>query len=366
MVDDPLLKTFSIGNLTIKNRIFSTGHALSNAIHGQPTETTFLYQQEKAKGGIGLSFIGGSGTVALDTAPVFDQLIIDKNIIPFFEKLAEVYHSHGAAIMTQITHLGRRTNSNAGEWLPMVAPSALRETLHRGFPREMDLEDINRIVGSFASAALYCKEGGLDGLEVITSGHLIDQFWSPLTNQRTDNFGGSLENRMRFGRMVFEAMRSQVGENFLLGVRMTMTEHDFEKSGLSEEDNLKIASKLKTDGVIDFLNLVSGRLDTLPRLSSYMPGLAAPLSPFLEQAGRFKKEINLPVFHATRINDLATARYALKEGLIDMVGMTRGHIADPYIVKKIETGKEDRIRTCVGATYCSNYGYCVQNPATAR
>ena len=366
MVNDPLLQKFSIGNLTIKNRVFSTGHALSHAIDGQPTDTTFLYQKEKAKGGIGLSFIGGSGTVALDTAPVFDQLIIDKNIIPFFKKLTEVYHSHGSAIMTQITHLGRRTNSNAGEWLPMVAPSALRETLHRGFPREMDLEDINRIVESFAKAALYCKEGGLDGLEIITSGHLIDQFWSPLTNQRTDDFGGSLENRMRFGRMVFEAMRSEVGENFLLGVRMTMTEHDFEKTGLSEEDNLKIASKLKTDGVIDFLNLVSGRLDTLPRLSSYMPGLAAPLSPFLEQAGRFKKEINLPVFHATRINDLATARYALKEGLIDMVGMTRGHIADPYIVKKIETGEEDRIRTCVGATYCSNYGYCVQNPATAR
>ena len=178
MVDDPLLKAFSIGDLTIKNRIFSTGHALSHAIDGQPTETTFLYQQEKAMGGIGLSFIGGSGTVGLDTAPVFDQLIIDKNIIPFFEKLGEVYHSHGSAIMTQITHLGRRTNSNAGEWLPMVAPSALRETLHRGFPREMDLEDINRIVASFASAALYCKEGGLDGLEVITSGHLIDQFWS--------------------------------------------------------------------------------------------------------------------------------------------------------------------------------------------
>ena len=366
MVDDPLLKTFSIGNLTIKNRIFSTGHALSHAIDGKPTETTFLYQQEKAKGGIGLSFIGGSGTVALDTAPVFDQLIIDKNIIPFFNRLSEVYRSHGSAIMTQITHLGRRTNSNAGEWLPMVAPSALRETLHRGFPREMDLEDINRIVASFAKAALYCKEGGLDGLEVITSGHLIDQFWSPLTNKRTDDFGGSLENRMRFGRMVFEAMRTKVGENFLLGVRMTMTEHDFEKTGLSEEDNLEIAIKLKEDGVIDFLNLVSGRLDTLPRLSSYMPGLAAPLSPFLAQAGRFKKEINLPVFHATRINDLATARYSLKEGLIDMVGMTRGHIADPYIVKKIEAGEEDRIRTCVGATYCSNYGFCIQNPATAR
>lgn len=363
---DPLLTEFNLGPVRLKNRIFSSGHALSHAQGGAATDTTFRYQLEKAKGGIGLSFVGGSGTVSADTAPVFDQLIISHDIIPFFAELSDAYHRHGAALMTQITHLGRRTNANAGDWLPIVAPSANREILHRGFPRAMDEADILRIVDDFATAARICKEGGLDGLEIIASGHLMDQFWSPVTNQRDDSYGGSLDNRMRFSRMVFEAMRTAAGPDFALGVRMTMTEQDHDKSGLSEEDNIEIAAKLRDDGTIDFLNLVSGRIDSLPRLTNYMPGMAAPLSPFLAQAGRFRREVGLPVLHATRINDLATARHAIREDIIDLVGMTRGHIADPYIVAKLEAGEEDRIRSCVGATYCSNFRYCIQNPATAR
>jgi len=363
---DPLLDGFRLGPVTLKNRIFSSGHALSHAQGGAPTDTTLRYQMEKAKGGIGLSFVGGSGTVSADTAPVFDQLVISRDIIPFFAELSDFYHRHGAALMTQITHLGRRTNATAGDWLPIIAPSANREVLHRGFPREMDEADILRIVADFASAATICKEGGLDGLEIIASGHLMDQFWSPVTNQRSDGYGGTLDNRMRFSRMVFAAMREAVGPDFALGVRMTMTEHDHDTSGLSEEDNIEIATRLRDDGSIDFLNLVAGRIDSLPRLTSYMPGMAAPLSPFLEQAGRFRQQVGLPVLHATRINDLATARYAIREKIVDLVGMTRGHIADPYIVAKLERGEEDRIRTCVGATYCSNFRYCIQNPATAR
>ena len=367
MTNDPLLQPFKLGSKTVKNRIFSTGHAVSHAVQGKPTETTLLYQQEKAKGGIGLSFVGGSGTISVDTAPVFDQLIIDDTIVPFFQNLSEIYHKHGAILMTQITHLGRRTNSNTGEWLPIVAPSAVRETLHRGIPRAMDDDDIHRIVKSFADAALRCKNGGLDGLEIMASSHLLEQFWSPVTNQRTDSFGGSLDNRMLCSRMVYNAMREAVGSEFLLGIRMSMTEQDNDNTGLSEDDNLLIALRLKEDGVIDFLNLVSGGIDTLPRLSANsMPGMASTLSPFLEQAGRFKKEVDLPILHATRINDLATARYAIKEKLVDLVGMTRAHIADPYIVEKILKNEEDRIRTCVGATYCSNHRLCIQNPATAR
>ena len=363
---DPLLTPFKLGNRTAKNRIFSSGHALSHAVHGRATETTLRYQMEKAKGGIGLSFVGGSGTVSIDTAPVFDQLIIDDEIIPFFSELSDFYHQHDALLMTQITHLGRRTNANAGEWVPIVAPSATREILHRGFPRAMDEEDIDRIVRDFAAAAVRCKTGGLDGLEVIASGHLIDQFWSPTTNHRTDKYGGTLENRMRFGRMVFEAMREAVGDDFLLGVRMTMNEHDHDTSGLSFEDNIRIAQRLQDDGILDFLNLVSGRIDSMPRLTNYMPGMAAPLAPFLQQVATFRKEVKLPIFHATRINDIATARYAITENVVDMIGMTRGHIADPYIVDKLIRGEEDRIRSCVGATYCSNFKHCIQNPATAR
>jgi 2,4-dienoyl-CoA reductase-like NADH-dependent reductase (Old Yellow Enzyme family) len=363
---DPLLTPFKLGKRTVKNRIFSSGHALSHAVHGRATETTLRYQMEKAKGGIGLSFVGGSGTVSIDTAPVFDQLIIDDDIIPFFSELSDFYHQHDALLMTQITHLGRRTNANAGEWVPIVAPSATREILHGGFPRAMDEEDIHRIVKDFAAAAIRCKTGDLDGLEVIASGHLIDQFWSPATNHRQDKYGGTLENRMRFGRMVFEAMREAVGDGFLLGVRMTMTEHDHDTSGLSFEDNIEIAQRLQDDGMLDFLNLVSGRIDSMPRLTNYMPGMAAPLAPFLQQVAMFRKEVTLPVFHATRINDLATARHAITENIVDMVGMTRGHIADPHIVDKLMEGEEDRIRSCVGATYCSNFKHCIQNPATAR
>ena len=363
---DPLLDGFDLGPVRLKNRIFSSGHALSHAQGGAPTDTTLRYQMEKAKGGIGLSFVGGSGTVSADTAPVFDQLIINHDIIPFFAELSDFYHRHGAALMTQITHLGRRTNATAGDWLPIIAPSANREVLHRGFPREMDEADILRIVGDFATAAAICKEGGLDGLEIIASGHLMDQFWSPVTNQRSDSYGGSLDNRMRFSRMVFAAMREAVGADFALGVRMTMTEQDHDTTGLSEADNIEIATRLRDDGSIDFLNLVAGRIDSLPRLTNYMPGMAAPLSPFLEQAGRFRQQVGLPVLHATRINDLATARHAIREEIVDLVGMTRGHIADPYIVAKLERGEEDRIRSCVGATYCSNFRYCIQNPATAR
>ena len=332
---------------------------------GKPTAQTLHYQMEKAKGGIGLSFVGGSSTISADTAPVFDQFTIDPDIIPFFQELSQFYHDQGATLFTQITHLGRRTNANAGEWLPVVAPSPVREVLHRGFPRSMDRADIDRIVADFAAAARCCKEGGLDGLEVIASGHLMDQFWSPLTNQRDDEFGGSLDGRMRFSRMAFAAMREAVGDDFVLGVRMTMDESGPD-GGLGEDENIAIASRLRDDGVIDFLNLVSGRIDSLPGLTRYMPGMDAPLSPFLEQAGRFRAAVGLPVFHATRVNDIATARHAIREGLVDMVGMTRGHIADPYIVEKITTGREDRIRSCVGATYCSNFQYCIQNPATAR
>ena len=363
--EDPLLEPFTLRGVTIRNRIFSTGHALSHAMGGKPTSQTLHYQMEKAKGGIGLSFVGGSATISADTAPVFDQFTIDPGIIPFFQELSQFYHDQGATLFTQITHLGRRTNANAGEWLPVVAPSPVREVLHRGFPRSMDRADIDRIVADFAAAARCCKEGGLDGLEVIASGHLMDQFWSPVTNQRDDEFGGSLDNRMRFSRMAFAAMREAVGDDFVLGVRMTMDESGPD-GGLGEDENITIATRLRDDGVIDFLNLVSGRIDSLPGLTRYMPGMDAPLSPFLEQAGRFRAAVGLPVFHATRVNDIATARHAIREGLVDMVGMTRGHIADPYIVEKITTGKEDRIRSCVGATYCSNFQYCIQNPATAR
>jgi 2,4-dienoyl-CoA reductase-like NADH-dependent reductase (Old Yellow Enzyme family) len=368
---DPLLQPFQLRHLTLRNRIFSPSHEPAYAEDGKPKLRYQLYHEEKAKGGIALSMIGGSTNVAPDSPPVFGQLYAgDDDIIPWFRQLADRMHAHGAATMIQLTHMGRRTVWDDGDWLTTIAPSSVREPAHRSFPKEMEEADIRRVVAAFAEAARRCKDGGLDGLEVIAYGHLIDQFWSPLVNRRGDRYGGSLVNRMRFSIEVLEAIRAKVGDDFIVGIRMTGGE-DVD-GGLNEADGLEIATVLARTGMLDFLNIVKGSIATDERISHVIPGLGTPLGPALEFAGRFRERVNLPLFHATRIPDVATARYAITEGLVDMVGMMRAHMADPHIVRKLEAGESERIRACVGASYCINRIYrgldalCIQNPATGR
>jgi len=189
-------------------------------------------------------------------------------------------------------------------------------------------------------------------------------------NQRTDRYGGSLENRMRFSLEVLEAVRSAVGDGFAVGVRMTGDE-DLE-GGLTAPDCADIAQRLALTGLLDFVNVIRGNLITHPGLAGAIPPIGTPLAEQLPVAAAIKEAVDLPVFHAGRIPDVATARHVIAEGIVDMVGMTRAHIADPHIVAKVERGEENRIRTCVGASYCINRLYlaqealCVQNPATGR
>ncbi len=251
-------------------------------------------------------------------------------------------------------------------WLPTLGPSRVRETRHRNFPREMDLSDIKRIVADYAAAAVRCKEGGLDGVETVTGGHLIGQFLSPRTNLRSDGFGGSLENRARFGLMVHEAIRKAVGDDWIVGIRFVVDE-DIE-DGINFAECLKIARLFESAGHIDFFNCIFGRMDTDLALAEHnMPGMSQPIAPFLKPVGAFKRETKLPVFHAARIPDIATARHAIADGLLDMVAMTRAHMADPQIVNKLARGEEHRIRPCVGASYCMYKKVaCIHNPASGR
>jgi 2,4-dienoyl-CoA reductase-like NADH-dependent reductase (Old Yellow Enzyme family) len=370
-VGDPLLQPFQLKHLTLRNRIFSPSHEPAYAEDGVPKLRYQLYHEEKAKGGIALTMIGGSTNVAPDSPTVFGQLYAgNDDIIPWLRQLADRVHAHGAYTMIQLTHMGRRTVWDDGDWLTTISSSSVREPAHRSFPKAMEESDIRRITAAFAEAAWRCKEGGLDGLEVIAYGHLLDQFWSPLVNHRSDRYGGSLANRIRLTIEVLEAIRAKVGDEFIVGIRMTGGE-DVE-GGLAEQDGLEIATTLARTGMLDFLNLVKGSIATDEAISHVIPGLGTPLGPGLEFAGRFRERVNLPLLHATRIPDVATARYAVAEGLVDMVGMMRAHMADPHIVRKLEAGQPERIRACVGASYCINRIYrgldalCIQNPATGR
>ena len=365
---DPLLQPLKIRHLTIRNRVMSTSHACGLEAGGMLTERYQRYHEEKAKGGIGLTMFGGSSNVDIDSPNIFRQLNVGTDaIIPQLQEFSERIHKQGAALMVQITHLGRRAEPYADQWLPTMGPSMIRETLHRSFPKEMDEHDIKRVVKAFGAAARRCKEGGLDGIEALAGGHLIGQFLSSKTNRRTDRFGGSLENRCRFALMVLEEIRAQVKDDFIVGLRYVVEEGVPE--GITLEESANIAEILERTGMLDFYNAIYGRMDTELGLAvDNMPGMASPIAPWLKPVSEFKKATKLPVFHAARISDIATARHAIREGLLDMVAMTRAHIADPHIVKKIEAGQEDQIRPCVGATHCQSpyRPHCLHNPATGR
>ena len=372
MSTDPLLAPYQLKHLRLRNRIVSTSHEPAYAEDGLPKLRYQLYHEEKAKGGVALTMIGGSANVAVDSPSTFGQLYIgDDAIIPYLRQLADRVHAHGAAVMSQITHMGRRTEWDSADWLPVVSSSALREPAHRSFPKAMEEFDIRRIVRAYGEAARRCRDGGLDGVEVSAyAGHLIDQFLSPRMNRRTDRYGGSLDNRLRFAFEVLEQVRTAVGQDFVVGVRLSITENV--EGGLTADDAIAVGQALARAGLIDFVSVAFGSTTTDAELAQQIPPLGTPLGGHLPLVGAYRDKVGLPLIHAGRIADLPTARHALREGYVDLVGMVRAHIADPHIVRKLEAGEEDRIRPCVGASYCINRIYigldslCLHNPATGR
>ena len=369
--NDPLLQPYKLKHLTLKNRVMSTSHEPNYHDDGMPTDRYRLDHVEKATGGIALTMTAGSAIVSQDSPPAFGNLLAYKDeIVPWLAKLADECHGHGTAVMIQLTHLGRRTNWNKADWLPVLSASPVREPAHRAFPKEMEDWDLDRIANDYASAAQRMKAAGLDGLEFEAYGHLMDSFWSPATNTRTDEHNGSLDNRLAFTLRILNKVRAAVGPDFLVGLRLVADE-DREK-GLSKAEGVEICQRLKNSGLIDFLNIIKGHIEHDAPLADVIPVSGMKASPHLDFAGEVRAATAFPVFHAARINDVATARHAIAEGKLDMVGMTRAHIADPHIVKKISEGREHDIRPCVGATYCLDRIYeghealCIHNPATGR
>lgn len=370
-----LFTPIRVGSVTLKNRIYSSGHAEAMAEGGRPTERLRRYHEAKARGGCALTIFGGSSSVHPSSpAAAWRQIANhDDSIIPAYREMADAVHRHDCLLFTQLTHLGRRAQSDTEASHVLFAPSQIPERVHREVPHELEPEQIAVLVRAFADAARRCREGHLDGIEVsMAHNHLIDQFWSPLFNQRTDEYGGSLENRMRFGVDVLAEIRRQVGRDFVVGARISGDE--LTPGGLSAQDMGEIARRLAASGLVDFLSIIGGGAHTYPLQAAAVPNMSFPTGVYVPMAAAIKQAIPaMPILHASRIVDPIQADQLVAAGHVDVVGMTRALIADPDLCRKARAGRFDDIRTCVGANEgCIDRIYqgkpvtCVQNPTIGR
>jgi 2,4-dienoyl-CoA reductase-like NADH-dependent reductase (Old Yellow Enzyme family)/thioredoxin reductase len=371
MSNDPLLQPYTLKHLTLRNRIMTTSHEPAYGDDGMPKDRYRLYHLERAKAGVAMVMTAGSASVSRDSPPVFSNLLVWKDeIVPWMKRLTDDCHDAGAAVMIQLSHLGRRTRWDKGDWLPVVSSTHEREPAHRATPKPAEDWDIARIIRDYADAAERMQAAGVDGIEFLCHGHLLDQFMSPLTNMLDAPYGGSLENRTRLTMDILTAVRKRVGNHIVIGLRYGMDE--VEPGGIDMDEGIAIGKVFRDSGMVDYLNLNRGRIHTDPAMTDMIPIQGMRAAPHLDFAGRIRAEVGMPTLHAARIPDVATARHAVATGQVDMVGMTRAHMADPHIVRKIVEGREQDIRPCVGATYCLDRIYqggmalCIHNPSTGR
>ena len=370
-----LFTPIRVGGLTLRNRIFSTGHAEAMAEDGKPGSRLRAYHEGKARGGCALTIIGGSSSVHPSSPASAWNMPAnhDDSIIPAYRAMAEAIHRHGCLVFSQLTHMGRRAQSDNESWHVLLAPSQIPERVHREIPHELEPEQIAMLVRAFGDAVRRCREGGLDGVELsFAHNHLVDQFWSPIFNRRTDEYGGSLENRLRFGFEVLREIRRQVGKDYVVGARISGDE--FTDGGLTAEDMAEIAHRLAAAGLVDFLSIIGGAAHTFALQAGAVPNMSLPNAVYVPLAAAIKTAVpEIPIFHATRIVDPVHADQILADGSVDVVGMTRALIADPDMPKKAREGRLDEIRQCVGANEgCIDRIYqgkpvtCIQNPVAGR
>ena len=368
-----LFSPLEIGPRTVQNRICCSAHADSLAEDGMPTERTVRYYELKARGGIGFMMCFGSASVHR-TSPARDwngvELFEDR-VIPHLSKFSQTMHRYGVPCVAQITHRGRRGRS-IDTWERMYAPSAIREPVHRETPHAMDLETMKEFIRAFADAAGRLQEGGFDGCEVMAGHcHLIDQFWTPNANQRDDDYGGALANRIRFGIEILHAVRERVGRDFIVGIRMTGD--DLIAGGVDIGMAQEIAGRLDDLRLLDYFNIVVASVETYSGEAAAVPDMSFPLGVYAPVAATVRAVVNVPVIAMGRINDPAVAERILQAGQADLCIMNRALIADPDFPNKAKEGRLDDIRRCMGYNegcidriYTGRGVTCVQNAIIGR
>ncbi|RJP72270.1 MAG: FAD-binding protein [Candidatus Abyssobacteria bacterium SURF_17] len=337
---DPVLEPIKINSLEVKNRIYMPAMHLGMAVDNEVTDQIVDFYIERASGGAGMICVG---YVTVDELSGTLQNIggHKDEFIPGLARLAKGIKDNGARAAAQLNHAGRYNHSFFLGGKQPVAPSPIASRMTRETPRELTRAEIGEVIDAFAQTALRVKKAGFDAVEVLSgTGYLISQFLSPLTNHRDDEYGGSLENRMRFGLEIMQAIQRLVGPDFPLIVRMNG--NDFMPGGQGRLELQEYAKALVASGVDALCINVGWHEARVPQIVSFVPrGVFAYL------ARGIKEQVNVPVIASHRINDPSVARQLISDGMCDMVAMGRSLIADPYLPEKVKNGKEDEIIHCI-------------------
>lgn len=367
----PLFEPTSIGGLDVRNRLMMTGHTTNYARGTEITETLVDYYVERGEGGVGLIVMA---YLANHPSSVSGSAIHgwDDDIVPGLQRLTDAVHETGAKIICQNLHYGRQITSLVSEQ-PVLSSSDIPGPVNREMPRQMSHAEIDEIVAAYANTANIIRRGGFDGVEIHSGygGYLLSQFLSPYSNERTDDYGGSLENRLRIVYETLDAVREAVGEEFVLGLQINAT--DDAPHGMGVDEYRTVARSIAATGQVDYLVVKAGTYEKQDYIVPDMQHDHALLAPMAKRIRTAVRDENPDVAVATtgRITDPRLADRVLRDGAADLVSMTRGHIADSAVARKAQEGRLDELIECMGCNQgCISRVYdgaacrCVLNPAT--
>ncbi len=365
-----LFSPLQVGPVTLKNRIVNSAHQTGFAAGGRYTDQLLAYHQERARGGAGL--IVSQATCV--TPEYLDLWNSDDEIIGQYRALTDIMRPHGTHYFAELWHPGRQSYYSGSGAEIYHAPSAVPLDsfgTHWRVPHELEPAAIAGIIAAFGTAAARCRAGGLPGVVVhLAHGNLVEQFMSPQTNLRTDEWGGSLHNRLRLAREVLLAVRAAIGPGLALGARITGAGLDPGEPG--ELDMLEIAGTIDSWGLVDYLDVTMGHYSDALNTARNIPNMAFQPGLWGRYGKGIRNLVSVPVFLVGRINHPQVAERLIAEGCCDAVVMARALIADPYLPVKAAAGLVQEIRPCVGAMNCVNHlthgdGIrCIHNPVVSR
>lgn len=343
---DLLWQPASIGAVRLRNRVFVSAHTTNFGTANTPTARHVAYHAERAAGGVGLIITEAVRVHPTSAARDSSLGAFSDAVVPAYAAVVDAVHAEGAAMFAQLLHLGRQA---AGDTTRTAAwgPSPLPWSVGSHLPHAMTGAEIDVVVEAFAAAAGRMVRAGFDGLEVhLGHGHLVQQFLSPVSNRRTDDYGGSLDNRMRLARRVLAAVFARVPTALPVGIRISAEE--FLPGGLGLDDMLEVVERLREQFPLAFVHVSHSAYVGDFSLSTQMADMSHPSAPFRHLPAAVKAAFpDLPVLAICRIDDVATAAALLAEGTADLVGMTRAHIADPHLLAKVRDGRADEVRSCL-------------------